>query len=103
MDINPYKEELNHPLWLDKMEEILKRDEYKCVLCGFPIKDKRRYRFWDNRERELQVHFRQYLFDMKSNKYVKPWRYDDELLITVDSWCREKGNRLFKIPIRKIN
>lgn len=103
MTFNPYRKEFYHPLWLDKQDAILKRDGNKCVICGFPIENKRRFRFWNKKDRKLVIHFRQYIFDMKRNKYLEPWKYDIKLLITLDSWCQEKGCKLFSIPVKKIN
>jgi len=100
---NPYKEEFLHPLWLLKKENILQRDGHKCIICGFPINDKRRNRYFDSNERVLEIHFRQYIFDMSQNKYLSPWKYDDKLLTTIDTWCLEKGNKIFNIPIKIIN
>lgn len=103
MKFNPYKIEFTHPLWLDKQEQILNRDGNKCTICGFPFENRSRFRFWNKSQRKLVIHFRQYIFDMKSNKYLEPWKYNDKLLITLDTWCQEKGNQLFNIPIKKIN
>lgn len=102
MKLKPYKEQLAHPLWYEKMEAVFQRDQHECRICGFPNKDKRRHRFWDSKERKLVVHFKKYLFDMRANKYVDPWLYPDACLITLCSWCRHKGNGLFTIPIQKI-
>ncbi len=102
MAFNPYKKELYHPLWFDKMKAIFQRDGNKCCNCSFPIDDKRRHRFWDKKERKLVIHFRIYLFDMKQNKYMDPWKYADKFMKTYCTWCKEKGDRKFEIPIKKI-
>jgi len=103
MKFNPYKIEFNHPLWLDKQDLIFNRDGNKCIICGYPFEDRRRFRFWNKKQRKLVIHFRQYIFDMKRNRYIEPWKYSDNLLITLDTWCQEKGSQLFNIPIKKIN
>lgn len=103
MPKSPYREEFLHPNWIDKKNLIIKRDRYRCIFCGYPYIDKRKTRFWDNRERKLVIHFKCYIFSLSENKYIDPWNYDDSLLITCDTWCLEKGLKLFNVPIYKIN
>lgn len=103
MKFNPYKNIFIHPLWLDKRAAVFKRDGHQCVNCGFPNKDKRRYRYGDKKERRLEIHFKQFQFDMKRNRYLEPWKYDVNLLLTMDNWCIEKLFRLWDIPVKKIN
>jgi hypothetical protein len=61
-----YKEQLIHPLWIKKSEEIKERDDHKCRICGDSL-------HW------LNVHHLCYLPDLLL------WEYDDELMITT---CR---------------
>lgn len=59
-----YSEQMQHPLWLAKKDEIFRRDNEKCRICG------------DGSHR-LQVHHLCYFPDLLA------WEYDNELLITV--------------------
>jgi len=61
-----YKEQLTHPFWIRKRDEILKRDDYSCVICGSNI-------------HKLEVHHLCYLPDLLI------WEYDNELMQTVCS------------------
>lgn len=98
----PYTRELLHPLWIDKMNAVFQRDRHRCVYCNFPKSGSGKRQFFDKEERKLEIHFRQYLFDMKRNQYMEPWKYQLDLLQTVCSTCEKKGNSLFAIPIKKI-
>jgi len=59
-----YSEQIKHPLWIQKRDEILKRDDYKCVICGTSL-------------HKLEVHHLCYLPDLLA------WEYDIELMVTV--------------------
>lgn len=59
-----YYEQLHHPLWKRKRIEILKRDDYKCSICGSSL-------------HKLEVHHLCYLPDLLA------WEYDNELMVTV--------------------
>jgi len=59
-----YSELLKDQRWQDKRKEIIKRDNYECQYCGLGLK-------------KLNVHHLIYL------KGLKPWEYDNELLITL--------------------
>ena len=62
--------------WFDKRNEIYKRDNYKCRICG--------------NKKHLQVHHLYYLPD------TLPWEYDDEGLVTV---CNDHHKILtFELP-----
>lgn len=58
----------DHPLWKRKRAAILKRDNYKCTVCG-SIKD-------------LQVHHTYYYIEE-----MAPWLYPDESLLTLCEDC----------------
>jgi 5-methylcytosine-specific restriction endonuclease McrA len=73
-----------HPNWKLKRKEILKRDQFKCVICGS--------------ENELQVHHRQYHFVEATKKFKVPWDYPDHLLITLCSPCHARGHSKYKVP-----
>ena len=59
-----YSELLKDPRWQDKRKSIIKRDNYQCQYCGLGL-------------RKLNVHHLIYI------KGLKPWEYDNELLITL--------------------
>jgi len=72
-----YYEQLNHPLWLRKKDEILQRDNYKCVICNSSL-------------HKLEVHHLCYFPDLLI------WEYDDELMITV---CKKHHEQLtYELP-----
>lgn len=58
------RQQLNHPLWLQKVEEIKTRDGHRCRICG------------DNMRR-LEIHHLCYLPGFLA------WEYDNELMVTV--------------------
>jgi hypothetical protein len=66
------REQLNHPLWIEKVEEIQNRDGYCCVICG------------DGSHR-LEIHHLCYFPDLLA------WEYDNELMVTV---CRKHHDQL---------
>lgn len=70
--------------WRSKRASILKRDNFKCVVCA--------------ESNELQVHHRQYHFSKMENQFKVPWDYDDRLLITLCKGCHNKGHSKFKVP-----
>lgn len=59
-----YYEQLQHPSWIQKKNEIMERDGYKCRICGSEI-------------HKLDVHHLCYLPDLLA------WEYDNELMVTV--------------------
>lgn len=59
-----YTEQLKHPLWINKQEEIFNRDNYSCLICGSKI-------------HRLQVHHLCYFPGFMA------WEYDNELMKTV--------------------
>ena len=59
-----YYEQLTHPIWYKKRDEILKRDNYSCRICGSSL-------------HKIDVHHLCYFPDSLI------WEYDDELMITV--------------------
>jgi 5-methylcytosine-specific restriction endonuclease McrA len=59
-----YREQMTHPLWIKKRNEILQRDGYACRICGSIL-------------HKLEVHHLCYFPDLLA------WEYDDELIITV--------------------
>jgi 5-methylcytosine-specific restriction endonuclease McrA len=67
-----YTEQLKRPLWLEKREEILKRDNYKCCVCG--------------RKGGLEVHHLYY----EHNKLAH--QYDNESLVTLCPRCHDEAH-----------
>jgi len=59
-----YYEQLKHPLWIKKVDEILKLHDYKCAICG-------------SLYHKLEVHHLCYFPDLLI------WEYENELLIPV--------------------
>jgi 5-methylcytosine-specific restriction endonuclease McrA len=82
-----YKEALFKEEWRAKRLEILKRDYQKCRNCSSNT--------------ELQVHHRQYHFSLKNQKFVEPWEYHSELLITLCKKCHNTGHNKYQVPIIK--
>lgn len=65
-----YEEELKHPLWIRKRDEMLKHYDYECALCGSK----------DN----LQVHHIKYIEDLKA------WQYPNKTLVVLCGDCHMK-------------
>ena len=63
-----YVELLKSPKWQKKRLQIMRRDKWRCVQCG-----------WD--EDQLHVHHKYYLKDKK------PWEYPNDALITLCEGC----------------
>lgn len=72
------------PKWKARREEILTRDSYRCVVCFS--------------QSDLQVHHRQYHFDIVRNKFKLPWEYPSKLLITLCQSCHKRGHSKYKVP-----
>ncbi|MBN1185871.1 MAG: HNH endonuclease [Bacteroidales bacterium] len=77
------------PRWKTKRQEILKRDNYKCVNCGS--------------EAYLQVHHKQYHFSKSLNEYRNPWEYSGKYLITLCEKCHKKGHNYYRVPIKMVS
>jgi 5-methylcytosine-specific restriction endonuclease McrA len=75
-----YSEKLQNPRWNEKRLSILKRDGYKCRMCGA-----------DNAK--INVHHIVYLKDRD------PWDYPDSLLISVCDSCHTKEHLYEKLPL----
>jgi 5-methylcytosine-specific restriction endonuclease McrA len=67
--------------WKKKRLKILKRDNYKCTVCG----DKK----------DLKVHHTYYYKGI-----IKPWQYPDKSLLTVCRECHSKYHEYCEIEIR---
>ena len=70
--------------WKKKRKEILDRDNYRCVNCSST--------------ENLQVHHRQYHFEIKVRKFKEPWDYPHALMITLCETCHQRGHQLYKVP-----
>ena len=70
--------------WRKKRREILIRDGSQCVNCSA--------------RENLQVHHRQYHFQIKLRRYKEPWDYPDVLMITLCEPCHKRGHSLYKVP-----
>ncbi len=77
-----YYDKLKDPRWYKKRLKILKRDEYKCTVCGA--------------KHDLQVHHTYYI-----GTNNPPWAYPDESLITVCKECHQHYHETHEIEIRK--
>lgn len=63
-----YSQQLAHPNWQRKRNDILNRDKYACQVC-------------ESTEKTLHVHHRYY------KKELLAWEYPDEALITLCHHC----------------
>jgi hypothetical protein len=74
-----YAEKLLDPRWKEKRQEILTRDEFRCLDCGREPRPKE-----DNDEVVvLQVHHCKYIYGRD------PWDYDNDTLRTLCSECHD--------------
>jgi len=83
-----YQQKLFDKRWIEKRNEILRRDRNQCRVCGS--------------QKNLEVHHRQYHYLNNENRFKDPWDYEPELLITLCKTCNQKGRTQFEIPIKKI-
>jgi 5-methylcytosine-specific restriction endonuclease McrA len=83
-----YKALLLDKRWKEKRKQILIKDSHKCKCC--------------NSIENLQVHHRQYHYSLNLRMYLKPWEYNDSLLITLCHKCHQKGHQLYKVPTKYI-
>ena len=67
-----YYEQITHPLWIKKRDEILERDNYTCQICKSNL-------------HKVEVHHLCYFPDLLA------WEYDDELMVTV---CKKHHTQL---------
>lgn len=63
-----------HPLWIKKRAQILKRDNYKCTVCGSVI--------------ILHVHHTYYY-----KGEIQPWAYPNSCLLTLCDSCHNTWHR----------
>ena len=70
--------------WLSKKEEILKRDNYTCKMCGSMI------------EPDLDVYHTKYVFGRKL------WEYDNTDLITLCPECKREASRNVYFQVKQI-
>lgn len=79
-----YEELLQTKEWKEKRDSIIKRDNYKCVFCGSPY--------------NLQVHHK-YYSKYPNNRFVDPWNYPDDALITLCDNCHHKVHNKNNIKV----
>lgn len=77
-----YKDLLKTDEWQEKRQEILNRDNHKCVYCGTMY--------------NLQVHHKYYC-KYPNGFRVYPWNYPDDALITLCDKCHKKVHNKKKI------
>lgn len=70
--------------WVARRQEILMRDDYKCLVCKCTG--------------GLQVHHRQYHFIKGLKQFKAPWDYPGYLMITLCEKCHTRGHVKYKIP-----
>lgn len=63
-----YAQQLKNPKWQRKRLEIMQRDDFKCVRCGF-------------NDRTLHVHHKDYIYGFKA------WEYPEIMLETLCDIC----------------
>ncbi|GIV28525.1 MAG: hypothetical protein KatS3mg027_2339 [Bacteroidia bacterium] len=80
-----YKDQLRDPRWLQKREEILRRDNYQCRNCGSTA--------------NLEVHHRQYHYSSKLKRFNKVWEYNNQFLITLCRTCHQLGHQHYKVKV----
>ena len=83
-----YREKLFDERWNRKRQEILERDNHKCVLCGSAD--------------GLVVHHKQYHFVSRLGVYRDPWNYQNKYLITLCRSCHERGHYKFEVPTKHV-
>ena len=76
-----YKTKLKDPRWQKRRLEILKRDDFRCLLCG-------------SRDKTLHVHHRMYFGD--------PWEAPDWALETHCEECHDPDCKGTGITIKEI-
>lgn len=69
--------------WKAKREQIMRRDNYRCCICGSTS--------------DLTVHHTQYHVNESGQKFV-PWDYEDKYLKTLCKRCHDRGHAKFKVP-----
>jgi hypothetical protein len=74
-----YEKLLHHPKWFKKRDRILKRDGYKCTVCG-----SRQF---------LRIHHTYYIQERS------PWDYDDDALLTLCDECHRDYHLHHEITI----
>lgn len=74
--------ELQDDRWKIKRDKILKRDNYKCVKCGY--------------QHKLQVHHKYYAH-YPNNYPADAWDYPDDAFITLCDRCHKKEHETKKI------
>jgi len=80
-----YAELLKSAEWQLRRSQILIRDGYRCRNCGETV--------------SLEVHHRQYHYLSKEEHFKLPWKYKDQLLITLCYSCHKKGHLKYKVPV----
>jgi hypothetical protein len=69
-------EKYKDPRWQKKRLEILERDGFSCIKCG-------------NKKNTLHIHHL-YYNNTKDGKWLSPWEYPNEVLITLCEICHEE-------------
>jgi 5-methylcytosine-specific restriction endonuclease McrA len=77
-----YYDQLKDPRWIRKRQKILKRDRYRCTVCGSKY--------------NLQVHHTYYV-----GKTNPPWSYPDISLLTLCNSCHHHYHETHEINVRK--
>ena len=80
-----YNTQLQANQWLERRQQILTRDNHRCVRCGS--------------SNQLNVHHRQYHTRTANGQFVEPWNYKSHNLITLCRSCHQLGHKLFKVPV----
>jgi 5-methylcytosine-specific restriction endonuclease McrA len=78
-----YEAKLNTPQWKKKAFKIIKRDGFRCTVCGG--------------KNRLQVHHTFYYED-----YRDPWLYPDDSLLTVCKKCHKAYHEFNESEIRPV-
>ena len=78
-----YLDKLKDKRWIKKRKRIIKRDGYKCTVCGS--------------KKNLEVHHSFYYGDFRN-----PWEYPDESLLTACSKCHLNFHLHSETEIREV-
>ena len=78
-----YADKLLDPRWIKKREKIIKRDGYRCTVCGA--------------EKDLIVHHTFYY-----STYPAPWEYPDNSLLTTCRECHYEYHYHHEVEIREL-
>lgn len=84
MSTSPFQKKMRHPLWKQKREEILHRDNFSCAWCG-------------SKSGQLVAHHLMY------QPSRQPWEHDPSLMMCLCCLCHNKLTTLLGAIAYDIN